>query len=215
LIAYTDILDGVLSNLEMDGSDAENIARFNVDNNIQAAYRTVCFMFPKKHLKSAARYFKQNLVTSGVHEILKDKYLRLIDIYVDYFNEGSSTDNIVPGYKALHHSQVDDFYAGKSFYQPVYEDKVTTDDKLNITIKPLPPTNVTNGLIIHAVENLTIDASNPCPLDISLKDALIAFATHLSALTDGYNPDLAAGQLKTYEAILRGFVEENSKVVTQ
>ena len=207
MITYAVLKDEILKNLEMDGSDAENVARFNVENNVNSAFRSVVFQFPKKFLKSAAQYFVSNLLTTGIHETAKDTYLRIIDVYVDFFNDGIG-DNFVAGVKATHRSNMYETYIGRSFLQPTYDDRVSIADKQEITIKPTPPGEIANGLTIFAVGNVTISDSVNCPLDISLKDAIVFHATHLCAMTDGYSPDLGKFFLTEYQNVLKTFVGE-------
>lgn len=203
-IPYDDIQSEVLNNLDVDYADSASALRFDVVNKINDAYRRLVRDFPVSRLIDSGVYESQDLLDTGIHALAKDKFLRIIAVYVDY--DDSFKDKVRFGREAVVKSRFPDVFVGKLETQPVYDirrdaDPVTSVPK--VYIEPVPANTVTDGLTLFAVVNTAFSSGGSIVLDYSLRGALVYMATHLCALVDYYNVDLASLMLNSYQQLLQ------------
>ena len=156
--------------------------------------------FPIIRLRESGVYERQNLLTSGLHVMPKDHYLRILDVFVDY--DGSFVDNIRHGRRAVDDSMVPDFFVGAVESQPTFQINNSESFVMTLAVEPKPLVEITDGLTLFVVVNSTFDSTHDINLDYSLRGSLVSMATYLCALVDYYNVDLAGIMLKNYGELL-------------
>ena len=209
MISYDAIENEVLNNLDVDFADTASAKRFDTENKINEAYRRLVRDFPTARLIESGIYESQNFLTSGIHVMPKDHYLRIIDVFLDY--DGSFKDNVKHGRKATEKARFPDMFVGALETQPTYELRNNASFVMDLNVEPKPSLEVTDGLTLFAVINDTFDSANPINLDYSLRGALVYLATSICAMVDYYNVDLAGLMLNSYNGILQ---ESMGKVIT-
>lgn len=177
----------VLARLELN-NDSTTITRFLIYENINAAVRFILWTFPLQLIDNAIKTAKGNLVSGTSAYQWPSDFVRIIKLWVDFTNQITQTN---PGYEALE-SPDNILYANSldqrpDSYHPRYDIVEGGFD-----LRPVPSGNLSNGFRLRYVYLLpTVSDSQQCLLRADLENAIVYRASALSALIDGYRPDLA------------------------
>jgi len=197
---YTTLTNAVIENLEIDSAD---LTRFKVLSSLNSAQLTLLQVLPVEHLTNAIATSKFNLVSGQVAYQWPCDFVRVVSIWVDFANPitiANTGTQATLWEEELFWETIDTIaHTYFPFYDPHLEG--------GFEIRPTPSINVSNGGRIRYVWKITdISVSQKSLLAPKLQNLLIFRATHLSALVEAYNIELAERYKRLYDEELAKFL---------
>ena len=188
MIAASDLVDEVLSNLELDGNIAANLTRFKVYDNLSAVQRFLIRQLPLTEIDTAIKTVKFNLTTNVVAIQWPSDYARFVKLWMDFTNP---ITDINQG-RLLTEAKNGEFNIDITDYQPTTEYPKFEFIEGGFAIRPIPSSSVTNGGRLRHVQQLPkISAAQDSLLREDLRNLMVYRGTALCAMVDDYSPDIS------------------------
>ena len=196
MINYSEIKSQVIKNLQIDATAAD-IERFQIQESVNAALLTILNILPARFLTNAIATITIPLVANNSLYQLQDNYIKPVNVWVDYSNPITMQN---PGRLGIFYDINNSYVSNPALMASKRYPVIDPNVEKGIAVYPIPDKTVKNGLRIRYVyKQPDISDSQPCLLDLRLKNILIYLATERASSIEGYNPDLAEKYAKMAE----------------
>lgn len=187
MITGTTLKSEVIALLELN-NDSDSVTKFKVYENINAAVRYICRIFPLSEIDNAIKTDKGNMLSGVSAYQWPSTFIRFIQLWLDYNSAISQTN---PGYEV---GLVPDgrFYPNSLDQRPTrYAPKFDFVEG-GFDIRPVPDSNLANGIRLRYVQAFPdVSDSQNCLLREDLRNAIVLEAGSLCCLVDNYNLELS------------------------
>lgn len=214
MIEYSEIQSQIIKNLQIDATKAD-IDRFQIQESVNAALLTILNILPSQFLTNTIATITIPLVKDNALYQLRDNYIKPVNVWVDYSNPITIKN---PGRVAIIYDINNSFVSNPALMASKRYPVIDPNVEKGIAVYPVPDKTIINGLRIRYVyKQPDISDSQPCLLDLRLKNILIYLATERAASIEGYNLDLAEKYAKMAERELQTlspkvrYTNENSR----
>jgi hypothetical protein len=186
-IAYNDLLDEVMGNLQLDA--VVDDTRFNFDDNVNAAQRKLLNMLDQKYLTEAIKTVRGNLATDIPFYQYPVDFYRFLKLWIDYSNEITDL-NVGKRAHLVGDTDIDINNVNRP-YSTTYP-QVSLGVEGGFEVRPIPEEDQSNGWRMRYVYALAeISSTQVCLLRSNLRNLLVIDTTRRCALVDNFNPELA------------------------
>jgi hypothetical protein len=194
MIPYNSVEIAVLQRAEMNSVDAslkaDAVARMDVKNSINRAYRDIILANPLERLVDAIVYEELNFVANGASVSTAKVYLssdpKLFRVYASYGElTGDPIDVIMESANEIPRQVPGmDIYAGRSEQYAYYNLMPGSGGVFDIRIRPKRLASSDTAILVLGVEDVTYDTGDNIPLASEWESQLVMVAANY-ALTIG------------------------------
>jgi len=193
----TEIKLEVMHNLDLDATDTDAEARFQILESANAAQRIVIEVAPLDRIDNIVKNLAGQLVINTANYSWPSDYVRFIGLWIDYTN--AITDSNLG--RAVTRKKNGDFTIKSLDRSHDRQNPKWAPINNGFELRPMPSVTLTDGYLLRFVYNPpAISASQTSPFRSDLKNALIFKATELAALKGGNRVE----QANKYGELFRG-----------
>jgi len=209
MITGTALKAEVVAHLELN-NDATTVSRYKVYENINAAVRYICRVFPLSEIDNAIKTAKGNLLNGISAYQWPSDFIRLIQLWID-FNEAITQTN--DGYEAIL-TRDGKFYPNSLDQRPTQFLPKFDFVEGGFDIRPVPSQDLSSGIRLRYVQAFpAVSDSQNCLLREDLRNAIVLKAASLCCFVDNYNANLGIALNKQFIDEFQAFGGNNRDVL--
>lgn len=187
MIPYLDLSSAVAGNIRVNYNPTD-LARFQVEENLNAAQRHLLATVPVRFLSEAIKTVRTDLVSGIPDYQWPSDFVRFLKAWVKWTSGSTYQECEEVSMGGLDRTLSYDAQPRTSF------PKIELNAERGFYIKPAPKANCSEGIRLRYIYQLpAISEAQNSLLDVKWKNLLVFKATALSALVEGSKPDLAQG----------------------